>query len=260
MSYHKRKEADIARTRRLVEEKASMEANSGNLSDSVTSSITEFTTRSTSPGSDSKEYSSLTSECEEHNRKRKRQKDATTDNDDVNASNQTSSKEGRSSRSCKKEMHEEAQKPHQSSADSSCEDDEDEDNPRGRNISFDKGSSSVSDMTDSNKSCTTNNNTKSSTGSISSTAAVVRGVGSSQHSPSHTRHRRRSQSPRRESGSNNMSGTKVTEKVMDTGMGDGKSLKKKKKRNFDYDYREVFLRSNVPQLIATLSGKIVVCK
>eukprot|EP00984_Skeletonema_dohrnii_P037782 scaffold40248_cov216-Skeletonema_dohrnii-CCMP3373.AAC.1 len=33
--------------------------------------------------------------------------------------------------------------------------------------------------------------------------------------------------------------------------------KKKKKRGFDYDYREVFLKSSVPQLIATLSGRIV---
>merc|ERR1719262_1517540 len=33
---------------------------------------------------------------------------------------------------------------------------------------------------------------------------------------------------------------------------------KKKRRGFHYDYREVFLKSNVPQFIATLSGSIVV--
>jgi hypothetical protein len=36
--------------------------------------------------------------------------------------------------------------------------------------------------------------------------------------------------------------------------------KKLKRRGFHYDYREVFLKSNVPQFIATLSGRIVVCE
>jgi hypothetical protein len=36
--------------------------------------------------------------------------------------------------------------------------------------------------------------------------------------------------------------------------------KKFKRRGFHYDYREVFLKSNVPQFIATLSGRIVVCE
>ena len=36
--------------------------------------------------------------------------------------------------------------------------------------------------------------------------------------------------------------------------------KKFKRRGFHYDYREVFLKSNVPQFIAALSGRIVVCE
>jgi len=36
--------------------------------------------------------------------------------------------------------------------------------------------------------------------------------------------------------------------------------KKLKRRGFHYDYREVFLKSNVPQFIAALSGRIVVCE
>ena len=40
----------------------------------------------------------------------------------------------------------------------------------------------------------------------------------------------------------------------------GQLGKKKKRKSFQYDYREVFVKSTVPQLIATLSGRIVVCK
>eukprot|EP00985_Skeletonema_marinoi_P025882 scaffold19441_cov214-Skeletonema_marinoi.AAC.5 len=255
MRYHKEKEADIARTKKLVKEKVLSEARSGHLSDSVTSSLTAFTTRSTSPGSDSKE-SSLSSEYQErkHRKKRKKQEEEegaiNDDGDDV----PKRSKKGRRS-SGHKQM-EEAQQQ-QSSTDSSYEDDEDDDSPGGRNISFDKACSSVSDMTDSNKSSTTNNNTKSSTGSISSTAAVVRGVGSSQHTPSHHQHRRRSHSPRREAESNSMSAVKEEEQALADETGGDMPQKKKKKRGFDYDYREAFLNSSVPQLIATLSGRIV---
>lgn len=241
--YHKEKEAEIARTKKLVEEKVLSEAN---LSDSVTSDLTAFTTRSTSPGSDSKE-SSLSSEYREHKLEKKRKKQD--DGDDApKASKKARILSGR------KEA-EEAQQQ-QSSTDSSYEDDE-EDSPGGRNISFDKACSSVSDMTDSNKSSTTNNHTKSSIGSISSTAAVVRGVGSSQHTPNHHHHRRRSHSPRREAESNSMNATKEEEKALSSETG-GDTPQKKKKRGFDYDYREVFLKSSVPQLIATLSGRIVV--
>eukprot|EP00986_Skeletonema_menzelii_P000521 scaffold157_cov204-Skeletonema_menzelii.AAC.3 len=241
--YHKEKEAEIARTKKLVEEKVLSEAN---LSDSVTSDLTAFTTRSTSPGSDSKE-SSLSSEYREHKLEKKRKKQD--DGDDApKASKKARILSGR------KEA-EEAQQQ-QSSTDSSYEDDE-EDSPGGRNISFDKACSSVSDMTDSNKSSTTNNHTKSSIGSISSTAAVVRGVGSSQHTPNHHHHSRRSHSPRREAESNSMNATKEEEKALSSETG-GDTPQKKKKRGFDYDYREVFLKSSVPQLIATLSGRIVV--
>ena len=272
MKSHKEKEADIARTKLLVKEKVFTEASRcsvGHLaSDSVTSSLTAFTTRSTSPGgSDSRESSSLSCEYQEHKdrkkyKKREEEEEGNEDGDDVPKPRK---KERTSSLSCKRKMEEvqQQQQQQQSSTDSSYEDDEDNTSPRGRNISFHKTSSCVSEMTDSNKSCTTNNNTKGSTGSISSTAAVVRGVGSSQLTPSHHhRRRRRSQSPQREEvvSSNIMDVIQEKEKAMAEGS-DGEMLhKKKKKRGFDYDYREVFLKSNVPQLIATLSGRIVVCK
>lgn len=253
--YHKEKEAEIARAKKLVEEKVLSEAN---LSDSVTSDLTAFTTRSTSPGSDSKE-SSLSSEYREHKlekKRKKQQEDEGTANNVGDDAPKAISKKARRLSGCKQEA-EEAQQQ-QSSTDSSYEDDE-EDSPGGKNISFDKACSSVSDMTDSNKSSTTNNNAKTSIGSISSTAAVVRGVGSSQHTPNHHHHRRRSHSPRREAESNSLNATKAAEKALPSETG-GDKPQKKKKRGFDYDYREVFLKSSVPQLIATLSGRIVVCK
>jgi hypothetical protein len=57
-----------------------------------------------------------------------------------------------------------------------------------------------------------------------------------------------------------MSAVKEEEQALADETGGDMPQRKKKKRGFDYDYREVFLKSSVPQLIATLSGRIVVCK
>lgn len=133
--------------------------------------------------------------------------------------------------------------------------------PRGHNISIGKMSSSVSDITDSNKGSSDSGGEKPdgaahkkrprevgdenreipSTSSISSTAVVVRGTGSHirEHGhadvvfkeKSHYRSRKRS---RRERSS------------LD--------------RRFDLHYEEVFATSNVPQFLATPAGRIVACK
>mmetsp|Transcript_5158 Transcript_5158/g.8108 ORF Transcript_5158/g.8108 Transcript_5158/m.8108 type:complete len:282 (-) Transcript_5158:567-1412(-) len=135
------------------------------------------------------------------------------------------------------------------SEDDDCED---ESTPRGKNISFDKTSSCVSDMTDSHRSSTDGNGIskgEGSTSSISSTAAVVRGVGSSQVTESRSRHTTHSRLRLREQEQRNLPAVKEDSNGMNS---------KKKRRGFHYDYREVFLKSNVPQLIATLSGRIVV--
>jgi len=136
---------------------------------------------------------------------------------------------------------------------------EDESNPRGTNISFDKTSYCVSDMTDSHRSSIDGNVTgggangiskgEGSTSSISSTVAVVRGVGSSQITESRSRHTNNSRLRSREKEQRNLPAVKEESNGTNP---------KKKRRGFHYDYREVFLKSNVPQLIATLSGRIVV--
>ena len=138
---------------------------------------------------------------------------------------------------------------------------EDQSNPRGKNISFDKTSSCVTDMTGSYRSSTDGTVTgggangiskgEGSTSSISSMVAFVRGVGSSQIAESRSRHTNNSRLRSREKEQRNLPAVKEESNGMNP---------KKKRRGFHYDYREVFLKSNAPQLIATLSGRIVVCK
>jgi len=53
-------------------------------------------------------------------------------------------------------------------------------------------------------------------------------------------------------------GVNVKKQVVISCAASPNAVHKKKRRRFHYDYREVFLKSNVPQLIATLSGRIVV--
>lgn len=147
---------------------------------------------------------------------------------------------------------------------SSMSEDDNEENLGGKDISFHKESSTLSDMTDSNQSGTdggsggganasSNDEGDVSTSSISSTAAVVLGLESSQNTELMGR-RRRVQSRHN------------TTSVKEVSDSTGRNVEKeagttnhtKKRRGFRYDYKEVFLKSNVPQLIATLSGRIVV--
>lgn len=131
----------------------------------------------------------------------------------------------------------------------------------GKNISIGKMSSSLSDITDSNRGSSDgqagsgssgsnpvkaafdlsllaqedNNSDSKTDSSISSTAAVVSGVGSNEHDHRDTaiiftQSRKRKQREK-------------------TSMEDG----------FQLSYQEVFLASNVPQLIATPAGRIVAC-
>lgn len=164
-------------------------------------------------------------------------------------------------------------KAEESSADSSGADDGDSGNgsgPQGHNISIGKMSSSVSELTDSNRGSSDSGRGSSdsggenagrhesaahkkhprssddeessdlpSSGSISSTAAVLRGAGSHHREhghadvviKKHSRHRKRLREER-------------------------SSLDRK----FVIDYEEVFLTSNLPQIIATPAGRIVACK
>ena len=250
---HKEKEIDIEHTKRLIEEKALLEGRSDpeSIHDSVTSSLTASSRRSTSPeenGSDKESSSSSDNDRGEKEQQNRKKRKTTTYDESINAptSAEVSSKNSRSSREKDKEF----------SSESSSEEDagNEGEGPGGKNISFDKASSSVSDMTDSNRSSTNGAGTNkkkpgqpqsqgsTATSSISSTAAVMRG--SSQKSPQSHRHHL---SPRLGA---------VTKGASDS----HKKSHKKKRRSFDYNYREVFLKSNIPQLIVTLSGRIVVCK
>ena len=152
--------------------------------------------------------------------------------------------------------------------------------PEVQNISLDKMSSSVSDITDSNRGSSgesgdgkrtverknhhrhhhprssSNHHHRSneddetasalpSSSSVSSTAAVVRGAGSGdrEHGPADV-----------------VIKVKTTQSKKER----TEALKKKEMSSLDadfsLDYEEVFLSSNIPQLIATPAGQIVACK
>ena len=253
---HKEKEIDIEHTKKLLEEKALLEGRSDpeSIHDSVTSSLTASSRRSTSPeenGSD--KDSSSSSDNDQGHQSRKKRKTISYAEGIKSPTSETSNKKSRSSRGKRREP---------SSSESSSEEDagNEGEGPGGKNISFDKTSSSVSDMTDSNRSSMNGasiNKKKqgqqsqgsseigvasTATSSISSTAAVMRG--SSHKSPqSHRRHR-----------------SKTLDAITETHGESQKKAHKKKRRSFDYNYKEVFLKSNIPQLIVTLSGRVVVCK
>ena len=156
---------------------------------------------------------------------------------------------------------------------SSISEDENEDTLGGKNISFHKDSSTLSDMTDSNQSGTdggsggggAHNSSKGgagdiSTSSISSAAAVVLGVESSQNTEQVRRRRHARSKHNLPSKKELPSCTDTHAETKEMGAMNTNTSHKKKRRGFHYDYKEVFLKSNVPQLIATLSGRIVVCK
>jgi hypothetical protein len=261
---NKEKENDIEHTKKLIEEKALLEARSDpeSIPDSVTSSLTASSGRSTSPseenGSDKESSSSSDNDRGQKKIRKKRKTISYAENTNkASTSQESSNKKLRSAREKRKSP---------SSTESSSEDDacNEGEGPGGKNISFDKTSSSVSDMTDSNRSSIDGAGTNKGkqgqqqaqsknelgaasvgTSSISSTAAVMRG--SSHKSPESKRHHLRGLA------------TSAIEAAT-AGIGDKKKPHKKKRRGFEYDYKEVFLKSNLPQLIATLSGRVVVCK
>lgn len=136
--------------------------------------------------------------------------------------------------------------------------------PSGHNISIGKMSSSVSELTDSNRGSSDSGGEKAGwncnaahkkhpraeeeqdesdrpcSSSISSTAAVLRGTGSQNRDHGHAdvvmRERKHSRRKR------------------------FRSERSSLHRKFAIDYEEVFLTSNVPQIIATPAGRIVSCK
>jgi hypothetical protein len=306
--YHKTKEADIEQTKKLFEEQqrqqkamAMMNARSDNDPESIASSVTNSTARSTGRGDaelivneddgenssgstptssvDSREDNDGAKTEEVHQKKRKR----VTLYDDPQASNplelpeqEPSNKKPRKSSSSKEEIimngrgddggaSELVEEDQQSFAEMSSISDDDDANmgndsitPGGGSIYLDK----LSDMTYSNQG-EIGDRVDDSASSVSSTAAVVRGLGSSQLKGQSRRHRSdriNRNLPSTDEESNSKTANPVKEITVCSITTDNASHHKKKRRGFQYDYREVFLKSNVPQFIATLSGRIVVCE
>lgn len=133
------------------------------------------------------------------------------------------------------------------SNDASSEDSFSENGPCGHNnITLDKMSSSMSELTDSNKGSETGDGGQkkinpSMASSISTTAAVVRGTASSKTEHGHA---------------------DVVVKARTKGKSESDSTNESTSLDpdFELDYEAVFVTSNVPQLIATPAGRIVACK
>ena len=125
----------------------------------------------------------------------------------------------------------------------------DESGPGGKNISLEKMSSSVSEMTDSNQSSsmveidTDVHDADRSTSSISSTAAVGPPRGGSREK----RHRHADVVIKEKQSERKGRKRKIT----------GAKEKTSLDEDFELDYSEVFHTANVPQLIATPAGKVV---
>jgi hypothetical protein len=115
--------------------------------------------------------------------------------------------------------------------------------------SIDKAFSSVSDITDSNRGSSSNSGTS---GSDDRTELAREAAGNQKSSSSDAAVH---------SGSGGEKGTDMKGSSRKSG---GKKRPPREvtsiERNFELDYEEVFDKSNIPQLIATTSGKIVTCK
>jgi hypothetical protein len=137
-----------------------------------------------------------------------------------------------------------------------------ESGPHGHSIYLGNMSSSISDITDSNRGSSDSGGEKpcgvsrekrhrqdvdesssetSSESSISTTAAVIRGTGSEQRDHSHA---------------DVVMEKKIHSRPRKRSRQERSSLNPK----FDLDYEEVFHTSNIPQLIATPAGRIIACK
>ena len=312
----KAKEAEVAETRRIAEE---CRANGHDTS--VASSLTDLTPRS-GGALERSDGESITSGSDSSNSNGSKKL-----NKRKSVDFHVTQNEGESGKRAKQVTSSSAA----DSVETSTGGDENDGPPGGRNITFGKEQTSVSmsDMTDSNKSeagdkkrkehptstaaeeeaddaGAENNHNFDSISSISSTAAVVRGLGGSQNSPktrpSGSRRQRAqgggsqpddTQQPGREKllpideGRDNANGStpvvaagqsssedadrsRSAEVEADEDQGDKvkevpsspQPHPKKKKRprgssTFHLDYREVFLKSNVPQLVASLNGRVV---
>mmetsp|Transcript_8632 Transcript_8632/g.19386 ORF Transcript_8632/g.19386 Transcript_8632/m.19386 type:complete len:962 (+) Transcript_8632:366-3251(+) len=271
---HKAKEADIENTKKLIEKKQEEQQqqrqqpandnadvdNDDPSEKSATSSLTDSTARSTDEMLEESSRSSTSSEG--GSRKKKKRKKVTLSDDIQQQLSNKKSRKSSSSRGKKRKKNKqqrEGDEAQQSSAETSSMSEEDSatgnESPGGKRITFDKASSSLSDMTDSNR------NDGGSTSSISSTAAVARGLGSLQNSGQQCQSSRKRDLPVMKEESKNVVNNNTKKKeteVCTTETTTTTAPHKKKRRGFHYDYKEVFLKSNVPQLIATLSGRIVV--
>jgi hypothetical protein len=116
--------------------------------------------------------------------------------------------------------------------------------PGMKNISLNKMSSGMSDMTDSNKGSSESGdgNNELITGSVSSTAAIARGSinNEAEHADVVVKVRKQQGQPL----------------VPEPKSQEATSMDP----NFELDFQEVFVSSNVPQLIATTAGRIVTCE
>lgn len=160
-------------------------------------------------------------------------------------SESTSNKRKADNKNNNEEPNQKKSKP-STSGDASSEDSASENGPcEHNNITLDKMSSSMSELTDSNKGSDSGDGKKmnaSMASSISSTAAVVRGSASSKREQGHADVVVKT----RKKGASSQSDTSTEPTSLDP--------------DFELDYEAVFVTSNVPQLIATPAGRIVACK
>jgi len=265
------------RERKLEEDKALQESRSD--PESVTSSLTASTAGSTPCSGSGSEKEGAGGQLDSQNNSKKRKAESGSSGSSEDQDNNTIEADVDKQIMKKVRLTKEVAKgsggdDSTSSTDSSIGEEGGGSGPGGKNISLDKMSSSVSDITDSNRSSsdatgggngktsgkkrtspsgsyngtgeqlssTEDNDAGTSSGqpsssSISSTAAVVRGGGSRERHHKHS----------------------------DVVIKEKKDQKKRKHRrektsleqDFQLDYEEVFLTSNIPQLIATAAGRII---
>lgn len=133
-------------------------------------------------------------------------------------------------------------KVNDTSSESSSSDGHGRNGPGMKNIALNKMNSGMSDMTDSNKgSSESGDGNNELTGSVSSTAAIARGSinNEAKHADVVVKVRKQQDAPPVPS-TKNQETTSIDP-------------------DFELDYQEVFVSSNVPQLIATTAGRIVTC-
>lgn len=135
-------------------------------------------------------------------------------------------------------------KVNDTSSESSSSDGRGRNGPGMKNIALNKMNSGMSDMTDSNKGSSESGdgNNEVSAGSVSSTAAIARGSinNEAKHADVVVKVRKQ-QDPPVVPVSKNPETTSIDP-------------------DFELDYQEVIVSSNVPQLIATTAGRIVTCE